>query len=61
MLGNKQTVRDLTPEQMRHYFFDRRYSAGNAVMVAGMGEESFVSEGNRSQEALRRYEELFDA
>ena len=33
VLGTKKTVSDLTPEQMRHYF-DRRYSADNAVLVA---------------------------
>ena len=33
VLGTRQTVSDLTPEQMRHYF-DRRYSADNAVLVA---------------------------
>ena len=32
VLGTKKTVSDLTPEQMRQYF-DRRYSADNAVLV----------------------------
>lgn len=33
VLGTKQTVADLRPEQMRTYF-DRRYSADNSVLVA---------------------------
>ena len=33
VLGTRQTVSDLTPEQMRRYF-DRRYSADNTVLAA---------------------------
>ena len=48
VLGTKQTVTDLTPAQMRTYF-DRRYSADNAVLVASgrLDFDAFVADAER--------------